>query len=492
MLYAPTWEGDRPSIRYSSVRSHGRAIVESLRADPGVRILYRPHPWIGRVSADHAQADRALRAALEADGDRHLIDTGPYGWQWGFADRCVTDVSAVAYDWLATRKPLIVTRPAVDVYLPPSRLLAALPLLDASQAGEAARLLLDVPAEPGMAELAEHYFGDTSRGAGTARFENALEDAIAARSAQIVCTRLGRSSRRLIRSRLNRKRGSDPETGSDRKRVRSRRTRRHGRSRPTDSTTIARMAASAPAASPPCTAAATSPWSRSASAFAVDGISACSVRPSSTAITTVPSPASIGFPADLSNVVWKSMSCWRYAHAFAAREVDGHPDHRGRQGAALLGGRPFGGQPGRERFDGRAQLAQALQVHHPIGAGESPAQDARIVRRPVVGGQHRDPDPLADLDQSQRLQHPDRLAHHCARHAEFLRGLIAGDPAAGRAAARDDVGAPLLDECIVQRPRCVLKADHATIVRAKGRDIAVLPRIASYFSHWLVIIIQIL
>ncbi len=51
VLYAPTWEGDRPSLRYSSVVSHGPALIDALRADPRIRVIYRPHPWLGRISA---------------------------------------------------------------------------------------------------------------------------------------------------------------------------------------------------------------------------------------------------------------------------------------------------------------------------------------------------------------------------------------------------------------------------------------------------------
>lgn len=185
VLYAPTWEGDRPSSRYSSVLTHGAAIVASLRADPRVRIIYRPHPRTGKVLAGHGEADRAIRAQLAADGDRHLVDTGSYGWQWSFADRCVTDISAVAYDWLATTKPLLITEPAQEVYRPPSRLLETLPLLPADRAGEAARLLLDTPAAPELAALAAHYFGDTRDGASTRRFEDALNQVIAERERAI-------------------------------------------------------------------------------------------------------------------------------------------------------------------------------------------------------------------------------------------------------------------------------------------------------------------
>jgi len=185
VLYAPTWEGDRPSIRYSSVLTHGRTIIEALRADPRVRIVYRPHPRTGWVSAEHGAADLELRAVLQADGNRHLIDIGPYGWQWGFADACVTDVSAVAYDWLATRKPMVITRPATEVYLPSSRLLDSLPLLPVEEATDVTRRLLDGDSPALLGTLAEHYFGDTSPGASTRRFEEALEEAISQRAAEI-------------------------------------------------------------------------------------------------------------------------------------------------------------------------------------------------------------------------------------------------------------------------------------------------------------------
>ena len=185
VLYAPTWEGDRPSLRYSSVVSHGPALIDALRADPRIRVIYRPHPWLGRISREHARADRELRGALRADGDRHLVDTGPYGWQWRFADACIADVSAVAYDWLATRKPLVVTRPEAEVYLPPSRLLESLTLLAAADAGSAAGLLLDSTPPAELAGLAELYFGDTSPGASLRRFEQELSRAVEDRSAEI-------------------------------------------------------------------------------------------------------------------------------------------------------------------------------------------------------------------------------------------------------------------------------------------------------------------
>lgn len=180
VLYAPTWEGDRPSIDYGSLASHGVALVESLLADSRVRILYRPHPRAGVTSPAHAAADRRIRELLGRGGDDHLVDTGPYGWQWTFADACVTDVSAIAYDWLATGKPLVVTEPARSAFRPASPLLDQLPLLRSDQAGTLLGLLRerglgrDEP-DPRLQELSRHYFGETAGRASTARFLAAIE-----------------------------------------------------------------------------------------------------------------------------------------------------------------------------------------------------------------------------------------------------------------------------------------------------------------------------
>jgi cytochrome c-type biogenesis protein CcmH/NrfG len=46
-------------------------------------------------------------------------------------------------------------------------------------------LLLDGDSPALLGTLAEHYFGDTSPGASTRRFEEALEEAISQRAAEI-------------------------------------------------------------------------------------------------------------------------------------------------------------------------------------------------------------------------------------------------------------------------------------------------------------------
>jgi CDP-glycerol glycerophosphotransferase (TagB/SpsB family) len=118
---------------------------------------------------------------LAKAGDRHMVDSGGYGWQWDFADACVTDVSAVAYDWLATGKPLLITEPAASAYRPPSALLDALTLLGAAEASDVLSriraLQSDADTMRHLRGLGYHYFGDVSAQQSTKRFEDAIERA---------------------------------------------------------------------------------------------------------------------------------------------------------------------------------------------------------------------------------------------------------------------------------------------------------------------------
>jgi CDP-Glycerol:Poly(glycerophosphate) glycerophosphotransferase len=179
--YAPTWAGDRPSIAYGSLASHGVAIIKALLADRSIRIIYRPHPRTGHTTREHRDADKAVRGLLAKAGDRHLVDRDGYGWQWDFADVCITDVSAVAYDWLATGKPLVITEPAATAYRPASPLLDTLPLLGVAEAREVLSKIRalqgDSAARDQLRGLAYHYFGDVSAQQSTKRFEDAIEHA---------------------------------------------------------------------------------------------------------------------------------------------------------------------------------------------------------------------------------------------------------------------------------------------------------------------------
>jgi hypothetical protein len=66
VLYAPTWEGWDGNPGNTSVIEAGENIVRALLADPGVRLLYKPHPLTGSVDARAGAADLRIRELVRA------------------------------------------------------------------------------------------------------------------------------------------------------------------------------------------------------------------------------------------------------------------------------------------------------------------------------------------------------------------------------------------------------------------------------------------
>jgi hypothetical protein len=115
VLYAPTWEGFFDDADYSSLAPMGERIVKFLlAADPPVRLLFKPHPTTGIRNPSAATARSAVERLLrDAPGPHTTIDPGPHSLYAAFneADVLITDVSSVITDFLASRKPYIVTNP---------------------------------------------------------------------------------------------------------------------------------------------------------------------------------------------------------------------------------------------------------------------------------------------------------------------------------------------------------------------------------------------
>jgi hypothetical protein len=186
VLYAPTWEGDRPSAHYGSVVTHGEALVGALLQTGRHRVIYRPHPRSGVVDAEYGAANERIIAAIAAANTadpaaHHVFDDGPdLGWQLAASDVAVVDISAMVYDRLAADRPLMITRPVdphaiVDTH----GYLSACEWLDAGAAAdivaETDRVLGDSEAVARLEQWVRHYFGDTTPGAATARFHAAIE-----------------------------------------------------------------------------------------------------------------------------------------------------------------------------------------------------------------------------------------------------------------------------------------------------------------------------
>ncbi len=186
VLYAPTWEGDRPAAAYGSVLTHGEALVEKLLADPRFRLIYRPHPRSGVVDPAYGEGNERIIAAIAAANERepsaqHVYDDGPaLGWQLAAADVAVVDISAMVYDRLAAGKPLMITRPADPAAaVDEGGYLGACEWLTSSRAPEIISEITRVSEDPEtsarLAHWVRHYFGDTRPGSSSERFQAAIE-----------------------------------------------------------------------------------------------------------------------------------------------------------------------------------------------------------------------------------------------------------------------------------------------------------------------------
>lgn len=186
VLYAPTWEGDRPSAHYGSIATHGEAIVARLLATGMHRVIYRPHPRSGVIDAAYGAAHRRIIAAIKvanaADASaQHVYDDGAeLGWQLTAADVAIVDISAMVYDRLAAGKPLMITKPtderaSIDTqgYLADCEWLTVEAVPDV--VAEVERVRVDEAAIARLKMWVQHYFGDTTPGVATAKFHAAVD-----------------------------------------------------------------------------------------------------------------------------------------------------------------------------------------------------------------------------------------------------------------------------------------------------------------------------
>jgi hypothetical protein len=115
VLYAPTWTGNSSDVNYSSL-GIGEKILGGLLSR-GVTVVLRPHPYTTRnpasaqqlanleamLAADAARSGRKHRWGKVSSSDMSLLDC------INAADAMITDVSAVASDWLYSEKPFAST-----------------------------------------------------------------------------------------------------------------------------------------------------------------------------------------------------------------------------------------------------------------------------------------------------------------------------------------------------------------------------------------------
>ncbi|AZL06719.1 CDP-glycerol glycerophosphotransferase family protein [Brevibacterium aurantiacum] len=186
VFYAPTWEGDSPAMAYGTLADNGRALVTTM-LDAGYRVIFRPHPRTGILKSAFERELDAVQDIIR-DHPRGFLDQTPdVSWQFEAADLALAEMSSVAFDWLATRQPLVMIaphNPAAEVLA--GGLLDRCPLLEPGAEAGIAELLRTAGTADREVELKQisfDYLGDTEPGTQLSRFVGAAESVIGSREA---------------------------------------------------------------------------------------------------------------------------------------------------------------------------------------------------------------------------------------------------------------------------------------------------------------------
>ena len=185
VFYAPTWEGDSPSMSYGTIAFNGEAIVTAL-LQAGYRVIFRPHPRTGVMRHDFEKAVEAVTEIVDSD-PRGFLDKSPdVSWQLDEADIAVVEMTSVAFDWLSSGKPLVMVQPhEPDAEVLEGGLMDRCPTVEPGREGAVVDTIAEAVARGGsVEELAKFYLGDTGQGAQTARFIRSSEQVIEQRTVE--------------------------------------------------------------------------------------------------------------------------------------------------------------------------------------------------------------------------------------------------------------------------------------------------------------------
>lgn len=193
ITYAPTWEGEDEANNYTSVDRYGPGIIDAALAQPGVRVIYKPHPRVADsedpgVQRGHAAILKAMSAAVVQDpaaGHAVMLDADVLGVIRS-TDLLIADISSVTLDhlYLRPQAPIVLTdrRTDRDALMTDSPVAAGAHIVDESTIGslpdDLARILRSDDHAVRRAELRHLYFDGLEPGESTARFWQELQRAI--------------------------------------------------------------------------------------------------------------------------------------------------------------------------------------------------------------------------------------------------------------------------------------------------------------------------
>lgn len=182
VFYAPTWEGDSPSMAYGTLADNGTTFVASM-LNAGYRVIFRPHPRTGVRDHNFKKAVDEVCSMIDEDPRGFMDSTPDVSWQFDVADKALVEMSSVAFDWLSTRKPLVMIKSChSDSMVMPGGLYERTPTIGKGSEDKLIELLSDRtdPVET-AAQLCEHYLGATAQGEQVGRFISATERVITER-----------------------------------------------------------------------------------------------------------------------------------------------------------------------------------------------------------------------------------------------------------------------------------------------------------------------
>jgi len=193
ITYAPTWEGEDEANNYTSVDKYGPRIIAAALAQPGARVIYKPHPRVvstndAGVAKGHEEILRLIDQASAAHPERGhaaLLTADMLGVIRS-TDVMIADVSSVGLDHLYLRvdAPLVLC----DRRSNRAQLLEDAPVAGGSHvvdessisnlAADLGTIISDDPMRATRYELRTFYFGDVGPGESTQRFWNELDRAV--------------------------------------------------------------------------------------------------------------------------------------------------------------------------------------------------------------------------------------------------------------------------------------------------------------------------
>ena len=193
ITYAPTWEGEDDANNYTSIDRYGPQIIAAALAQPGARVLYKPHPRVAAsrdsgVAAGHSDILRQMDRATAADPSRGhaVLMEGDVLGVIRSTDLMIADVSSVSLDHLYLRPeaPLVITDRRTDRQrlLEDAPVAAGAHVVDQGTIGTLSQDLSSILADDALRnrryELRDFYFDSLAEGESTERFWSELSDSI--------------------------------------------------------------------------------------------------------------------------------------------------------------------------------------------------------------------------------------------------------------------------------------------------------------------------